>query len=259
MGTKERRVQASKQNKQVYFDNYGITESTAKTQNKYKESYGYKQFELTAKQLEFKNIIKSNILTFCEGPAGVGKTMTALHYAVEEYLKETGMNIIIIRTPVEVGSDKVGFLPSDLKEKLAPHFSSSKILLESLLSPQKVQADMEGPNKRIQFIIPNYLIGSTWDNCLLIVDEAQQIQPLIMKLILERIGVKSKLIVLGDPTQLYTTTKDRHGMRDAMSRFFRENADGELVSKYPDIGYYKFDADDCMRSDIVKTVLKAYS
>ena len=58
-------------------------------------------------------------------------------------------------TPVEAGSDKIGFLPSDLKDKLEPHFSSTKLLLETLLSPDKVQADMEGRYKRIQFLSPN--------------------------------------------------------------------------------------------------------
>lgn len=263
MGTKIRRVQAKKERKAVEFSN-GRSDSTKHTHDKYQtgghqDKNGLNDIKLSERQKEFQEVIRNNIITFAEGPAGVGKTMTALHYAVKQYLLEPSTKIIVIRTPVEAGADKVGFLPSDLKEKLEPHFSSVKVLLETLLTPAKVQADMEGPYKRIQFLIPNYAIGATWDNAIIVIDEAQQIQPLIMKLLLERVGTNSKVVVMGDPSQLYVNSKDRHGMKDAISRFFKRETDGTLTSHYPDIDYFKFDAKDCMRSDIVKDVIDAYS
>lgn len=216
---------------------------------------GYHNFQLSGAQQECLETIENNIITFVHGRAGVGKSLAAFYFAVKQYLNNPAMRIIVIRTPVEAGQDKIGFLPSDLKEKLEPHFSSTKLLLEQLLNPQKVQADIEGPYKRIQFLIPNFAIGTTWDNAIICIDEAQQIQPLIMKLLLERIGVNSKVIVMGDPSQVYSGDKNRQGMSDAISKFFDKDT---MESKYPDVGYFQFSIDDCMRSDIVKTVLQAY-
>lgn len=219
---------------------------------------GYRHFNLSPAQKACVDIIKANTITFVEGPAGSGKSAGVLYHYIQQYLADPTLRIFIIRTPVEASSDKVGFLPNDLKDKLAPHFSSTKLLLEQLLTPEKVQADIDGPYKRIQFLIPNFAIGSTWDNALVFIDEGQQIQPMIMKLLLERIGVNSKVVVAGDPSQVYSGNKDRQGMKDAMNKFFLTK-DNVLVSKYPDIGYFKFSIEDCMRSDIVKTVLQAYS
>lgn len=156
--------------------------------------------------------------------------------------------------------DKVGFLPDDLKCKLEPHFASTKAILEELLTTQKVDADINGPHKRIQFLVPNFILGATIENATIIIDEAQTLNPVIMKLLLERIGVNSKMIIMGDPSQVYSSNKDRQGMRDAISKFFKINEENGQVQdpKYPDIGYFKFNIQDVMRSDIVKTVLMAY-
>jgi len=221
--------------------------------------FGFKDFTLSDSQKKCLTVIENNIITFVQGRAGTGKTMIALHYAVQQYLKEYSQRIIVIRTPVEANStDKIGYLPSELKDKIEPHFVSAKTILEDLLNKDKVDADLNGPHKRIQFLIPNFALGVTWDNATIIIDEAQMMQPLIMKLLLERIGVNSKVIVLGDPSQLYNADAKRQGMADAIQKFFIKEED-KHVAKYPDIGYFEFSIDDCMRSDIVKTVLEAYS
>lgn len=220
------------------------------------ESYGYKKFSITDKQKECLDIIENNTITFIEGLAGSGKSLCALYYAVKEYLVDPTKKIVVIRTPMEATvHDKVGFLLSELKDKLEPHFASSKLLLEQLLSPSKVAADMGGKNERIQFRIPNFILGATLDSCITIIDEGQILHPTIMKLLLERIGQNSKCIILGDPSQVYNSQKDRQGMADAIDKFF----DKDKNPLYKDVAYFKFDIDHCMRSDIVKTVLKAYS
>lgn len=190
-----------------------------------------------------------------------GKSMTSLYYSVKEYLNTPTQKIIVIRTPMEATlHDKVGFLPDNLSCKLQPHFASTKLLLEQLLTPAKVQADIEGPHKRIEFLVPNFALGCTFDNAIIIVDEAQTIPPVIMKLLLERIGTNSKMIVLGDPSQIYSNDKNRQGLTDAISKFFIVDSSFKVEQpKFEDIGYFRFSIDDCMRSDIVKTVLKAYS
>ncbi len=79
-------------------------------------------------------------------------------------------------------------------------------------------------------------------------------QPLILKLLLERIGHNTKTIVLGSSGQLYATEKGRNALRDAMDRFFTR----DMQKKYEGIGYYKFPLDSVMRADIVKDVIRAY-
>lgn len=216
---------------------------------------GYKKMTLSNSQKECLKVIQNNILTFVKGPAGAGKSLVAFYYAVLEAQRNPTQKIIVIRTPVESGKDRIGFLPDDLNKKMEPHFASAKILLESLLTPGKVDADMNGKHKSIQFLIPNYALGSTFDNATIIIDEAQMLEPLIMKLLLERTGVNSKVIILGDPTQVYARDHSRNGLTHAYNRFFDENNE----PRFEDVGTFSFGVDDIMRSDFVKTVINAYS
>lgn len=216
---------------------------------------GYTKMVLSDAQEECIDVIQNNILTFVTGPAGAGKSLAAFYYAVKEVQKNPAQKIIVIRTPVESGKDKIGFLPDDLNKKLEPHFSSAKILLENLLTPGKVDADLNGKHKKIQFLIPNYALGCTFDNSIVVIDEAQMLEPLIMKLLLERIGTNSKVIVLGDPTQLYSSDHTRNGLTHSFSKFFTRDG----LPRFDDVGAFTFGVDDIMRSDFVKTVIRAYS
>lgn len=224
----------------------------------YQDSYGINQFKLSEAQKKAQNVIRENTLSFVEGVAGSGKSLGILHQFVKEYLEDSTKKIVVIKTPVESsGKDRIGFLPDDLQSKLAPHFAATKKTLSDLLSVGKVEADM---GHRIDFLCPNFILGSTLDNSLILIEEAQQLEPMIMKLLLERIGKNSVCVVTGDPEQLYTGDKkfnDRNGMSDAISRFFTTE-NGVMVPKYSDVGYFKFDIEDVQRSEIVKTVLRAY-
>lgn len=246
------------------------TPASLKTSNKYNDeasvnnNHGIKNVVLSTAQKECINVIKNNIITFVEGFAGTGKTLCALHYAVTEYLKSRENNIIVIRTPVENNTDKIGFLPASLAEKCEPHFVSAKDALDLLLNKEKVEADLKNVrNQRLQFKIPNYALGVTFENAIIIIDEAQMLQPLIMKLLLERIGNNSKLIILGDQSQIYTKDIARNGLKDALTKFFNCTITDQTVivnePKYENIGYFKFGIEDMQRSDIVKTVIKAYN
>jgi len=209
------------------------------------------QFKPTESQWEFIDKIEANTVCFIDSPAGCGKTAATLWYFCKQYLRDPSLEIVITRTPAEVGKDKVGFLPLGVTQKIEPHYASTKKLLEDFLGREKVAADMD---KRIHFTIPNYVLGSTMDGKLWLIDESQLLQPIIMKLLLERIGKNTKVVVSGSSTQIYTADKDRNGMQDAISRFF--NADGS--SKYDGFAKHKFTVDDVMRSEIVKSVLRAY-
>ncbi len=209
------------------------------------------KFIPTQKQKAMIRKIESNTITFVDSVAGVGKSATALYWMCQQYLRNPLINIVITRTPVEVGADKIGFLPSTLEEKCAVHFASAKVLLEEFLGKAKVEADL---GKRIHFTIPNYALGMTMKNTLWLIDETQQLQPIILKLLLERIGEGTKVIVAGCSSQIYTTDRNRNALADGMKRFF--NANGS--AKYKGFALQSFTVDDCMRSDIVKDVIRAY-
>lgn len=210
---------------------------------------------LTDKQKDFLDVIEANTITICEGLAGTGKTLTALSYAIKALKAKDVDSIIVVRTPVENNMDKIGFLPDTVEAKLEPHFASARNIVEMLEGKAKAS---EWIGKSIHFKIPNFMLGCTFDNTIVIVDEAQELQPLILKMILERTGLNSKVIVIGDPSQLYSQDKTRRGLSDAIRRFFKDGPDGK-ESLYDKVGYFKFGVDDVVRSDIVKTVIEAYS
>lgn len=228
---------------------------SSKAKSQWGEAYGINKITLTDSQTTLKNKILANDLVFCEGSAGTGKTLAVLFTFVKEYLADPSKQIIIIRTPVEAGVDKIGALPDDKAAKIAPHFASTRKLLELLLTKGKVETDL---SHRIHFEVPNYCLGATFDNSLILIDEVQQLNPLILKLLLERTGVNSKVVCLGDNTQLYVDAKGRNALLDAIPRFFYKE-DGEVLPKYDNVEYHKFTVDDVQRSELVKTVIRAYS
>lgn len=211
------------------------------------------KLELTKSQKQVGNLIKAKDLVFVEGAAGSGKTTGILAEFAQTYLADTTKQIIIIRTPVEAGPDKIGFLPNGLDDKIEPHFASAKEVLNLLLGSGKVQSDT---GHRIHFKIPNYCLGSTWDNALVLIDEAQQMPPMIMKLLLERAGKNTKIVVAGDPSQLYVTDKNRNGLSHAMDQFI--DKDGEPY--YDSVDWFRFPLEDSKtRSELAYTVVHAYN
>lgn len=215
------------------------------------------QFKPTlAQQLAIEES-QANTLTFIKGPAGSGKTSAVLYDYCKEYLRDSRKQIVVIRSAFEAGQlDKIGFLPNELEDKLQPHFESVKKILIDFLGKGKVESDIA--SGRIKFMIPNFALGMTITNGLVLLDEAQVIQPMILKLILERVGKGTRIVVAGDPSQLYADTQEgklRNGLSDAIGRFVGQNG----VPKYDDVGYFEYQIDDIQRSDIVKTVVRAYS
>lgn len=218
------------------------------------DSYGISEFKPSIYQQECLEVIEQNKITFVDSYAGTGKTSIALYYACREYLTDLRKKIIFVRTPAEMGGDKIGFLPGEanLTDKLGPHFESTKSLIIDFIGKNKFEADL---GKRIFFTIPNFALGHTREDCIYIIDESQLLQPLILKLLLERIGSYTKTIVLGSSGQLYADDKqNRNALRDALERFFDEDG----YSKYDNIAYYKFPIEAVMRDDVVKDVIRAY-
>ena len=214
-----------------------------------------KQFHPTEQQKVAINVSRENTLSFIVGVPGSGKSSCILWDYCQEYLKDPSKQIVIIKSPTEAGQlDKLGYLPGERDEKLAVHFAANRKILEEFLGKGKVECDL---GKRIHLLPPNYLLGMTFDNSLVLIEEAQQLQPMILKLILERTGMNTRVCCVGDPMQLYTDAKEsklRNGLSDAIKRFFNEDG----TPKFKDVGYYKFGVESVMRSEIVKTVIKAY-
>ena len=99
------------------------------------------------------------------------------------------------------------------------------------------------------------MLGSTLDNSLILIDECQQLSPLILKLVLERTGINSRVCVLGDNSQLYVDAKGRNALRDAIPRFF----DSKGIAKFKNVAYHEFSVEDVVRSELTKTIIRAYS
>lgn len=220
------------------------------------EAIGMKTFHPSKWQKEALEVISNHKITFVDSSAGVGKTSVALFYACQQYLADVNKKIVFVRTPAEVGKDRIGFLPgaatTGMEDKLGPHFESTKALLVDFIGKGKMESD-EG--KRIFFTIPNFALGKTFSDTIYIIDESQLLEPLILKLLLERIGLGTQAIVLGSSGQMYADNGNgRNALRDAVTRFF----DADKNKKYERIGYYKFPLEACMRDDVVIDVITAY-
>ena len=210
-------------------------------------------FTPSAAQKKLGNLLRENTIVFVEGPPGTGKSAGALFYFSLEYLNDRSKNIVVIRTPVEAGSDKIGALPGTEEEKLCPHFKPYQKILDKMLGG-KFKSDF---NKRIFFTIPNFILGDTLEDSLILIEEAQMLTPLTMKLLLERIGKGSKVVITGDNSQVYTQTA-RGGLKDALGRFFDIQHDGYVINHYEDIAYISFEDAEQQRDSIVTSIIKAY-
>ncbi len=224
------------------------------------QTKGLDSFKLNQKQKCVNNMLIEYPLVFVQGCAGTGKTTGILHHFAREYIQDKTKKIVIIRTPVEAGPDKIGALPGDKEDKLEPHFKAYEKILTDFIGG-KFKADF---GKRIEFMIPNYALGITLDDSLVLIDEAQQITPDIMKLLLERLGQNTVCAVVGDHTQMYAKDKNkRNGLTHAISKCFvereRSNGDVELEPRSTMISSFKYDPQDNVRSDISREIVKLYS
>lgn len=217
--------------------------------------YGINEWVLNDEQQALRELIYTKDIVFVEGKAGTGKSSTVLYSYVEQYLQDKYKKIVVIRQPVEVGPDKIGALPNGLDEKLEPHFIAYRDILEELLSKGKVECDF---NKRIFFMPSNFAIGRSFHDSLILITEAQQMPPMILKMLLERIGRNSTCIVEGDSTQMYTTDARRNGLCAAVKVFFDELGCVRKDTWEDNLAFYRFSNQYNMRSEIVQIVNDAY-
>jgi phosphate starvation-inducible PhoH-like protein len=199
----------------------------------------------TANQKRLVTAAEKNDVVFAIGPAGTGKTYTAVAMAVRALKNKVVKKIILTRPAVEAG-ESLGFLPGDLKEKIDPYLRPLYDALDDMIPADKLGYYMS--TRTIEIAPLAYMRGRTLDNCFIILDEAQNATDLQLKMFLTRIGANAKAIITGDLTQVDLPKNQKSGLAKA-SRILR-NVDG--------IGYIELDEEDVVRHRLVKAILKAY-
>ncbi|HLO82404.1 MAG TPA: PhoH family protein [Chitinophagaceae bacterium] len=199
----------------------------------------------TANQKRMVTASDKNDIIFAIGPAGTGKTYTAVALAVRALKNKMVKKIILTRPAVEAG-ESLGFLPGDLKEKIDPYLRPLYDALDNMIPADKLGYYMQ---TRVIEIAPlAYMRGRTLDHAYIILDEAQNATDLQIKMFLTRIGSNAKAIITGDLTQVDLPKNQRSGLDKAIR--ILKNIDG--------IGHIELDEEDVVRHRLVKAIIKAY-
>ena len=188
---------------------------------------------------------EENDLLFAVGPAGSGKTYTAIALAVRALKNREVKRIILSRPAVEAG-EKLGFLPGDMKEKIDPYLQPLYDALQDMIPAAKLTEYME--KGTIQIAPLAFMRGRTLSDAVVILDEAQNTTALQLKMFLTRLGFGSKMIVTGDMTQIDLPPTQKSGLHDAMNRF--KDIQG--------IKIIEFNEKDIVRHPLVKHIVAAY-
>lgn len=182
---------------------------------------------------------------FSYGPAGTGKTFLSVCYAVNALLNKEVQRLILTRPVVEAG-ESLGFLPGDYTQKINPYLTPLFDALNRILTPE-IYAKLNAKNM-IEVAPLAYMRGRTFENCIVILDEAQNATCRQMKMFLTRLGENAKLIINGDVTQIDLPYKVKSGMVEAL----------EVLRNVPEIGIVEFKECDVVRHPVVKKIISAY-
>lgn len=200
----------------------------------------------TANQRLLVEEYKKNDLLFAIGPAGSGKTYTAIALAVRALKNKEVKKIILSRPAVEAG-EKLGFLPGDMKDKIDPYLQPLYDALEDMIPPAKLAEYMT--NKTIQIAPLAFMRGRTLSDAIIILDEAQNTSVQQIKMFLTRMGLGSKMIITGDMTQIDLPPQQKSGLKDAM----------EVLKDIKGIGFVHFNQKDIVRHKLVQRIVDAYN
>jgi len=199
----------------------------------------------TANQRRMVESIVRNDILFAIGPAGTGKTYTAVALAVRALRNKEVRRIILTRPAVEAG-ENLGFLPGDLKEKVDPYLRPLYDALDDMIPAEKLKVFLE--NRTIEVAPLAFMRGRTLDNCFVILDEAQNATDMQMKMFLTRMGPTAKFIVTGDVTQIDLPKKQQSGLQTAL----------RLLEGIEGIDMIYLSGGDVVRHKLVKRILEAY-
>ena len=199
----------------------------------------------TANQRRMVDSIDTNDIIFAIGPAGTGKTYTAVALAVRALKNKEIKRIILTRPAVEAG-ENLGFLPGDLKEKIDPYLRPLYDALDDMIPAEKLKLYLE--NRTIEIAPLAFMRGRTLDNCFVILDEAQNATDRQLKMFLTRMGPTAKFIVTGDITQIDLPKVQHSGLHTGL----------RILADIKGIDIIYLNGDDVVRHKLVKNILRAY-
>lgn len=199
----------------------------------------------TFNQRKLVDAMLKNDMVFAIGPAGTGKTYTAVAMAVRALKNKEVKRIVLTRPAVEAG-ENLGFLPGDLKEKLDPYLQPLYDALFDMIPAEKLHEYME--NRVIEIAPLAFMRGRTLDKCFVILDEAQNATEVQMKMFLTRMGMSAKFAITGDMSQVDLPLKQKSGLGIAVDKL--KNVEG--------IGIVRLNQNDVVRHQIVKDIIIAF-
>ena len=199
----------------------------------------------TQNQKDYFKLLNSKDIVFAYGPAGTGKTFLAVAKAVASLQQGLVKKIVLSRPAVEAG-EKLGFLPGDLKEKVDPFLRPIYDALYEMMPYDQVEKKLA--NNIIEIAPIAFMRGRTLEDCFIILDEAQNTTKIQMKMFLTRLGKNSKMVVVGDNTQIDLISKNDSGLIDASKK----------LKNIQDIGFIELDQRDVIRHTVVRKIINAY-
>ena len=199
----------------------------------------------TSNQRKLVDLSYDKDMVFAIGPAGTGKTYTAVALAVRALKNKEVKRIILTRPAVEAG-ENLGFLPGDMKDKLDPYMQPLYDALNDMIPSEKLKAFIE--ERVIQIAPLAFMRGRTLDNAFVILDEAQNTTVQQMKMFLTRMGRSAKFVVTGDMTQIDLPNRQKSGLSHSL----------DLLKDVPEIGMVYLDQKDVIRHKLVMKIIQAY-
>ncbi len=234
------------------YDNFPNAESSSSEEvmpeDTYTIVYGNEGRIVKARTKNQKRLVDEfykNDLIFALGPAGTGKTYTAIALAVRALKNKEVKKLILTRPAVEAG-ERLGFLPGDMKDKLDPYLQPLYDALRDMIHPKKLEALME--EGIIQIAPLAYMRGRTLDSAFVILDEAQNTSLGQLKMFLTRMGCHAKFIVTGDATQVDLPNKNDSGLLKGVG----------LVKDIKGIAIVNFTTEDIVRHPLVTKIINAF-
>lgn len=221
------------------------------------QDYNLGWFKPKGKQQDIQSAMETKELIIVNSPSGTGKSSTIIHKALSDYKRGRFNKIILIKTPAESGTDQIGFLTGSKNEKLLSHMESMKSIFLHFMTKNKLENDIASGN--LVFDVPNYLQGRTIDNAIIILEEAQVMNPDTVKLCAERAGKDSIVVVAGDSDQRYAIKKREDGLRDLIDRVCYENYNALFPIKDEVVAYVEMDYSHNMRSNLSRYITEIYA
>jgi phosphate starvation-inducible protein PhoH and related proteins len=206
---------------------------------------GYDIRAKTFRQRHYIQAVRTHDLTFCIGPAGTGKTFLAAVLGVQALLNNEFERLILTRPAVEAG-EKLGFLPGDLQQKIDPYLRPLYDALYEFIDPEKIPGLMERGVIEVAPIA--YMRGRTLNNAFVILDEAQNTTPAQMKMIVTRLGFRSRMVVTGDVTQTDLPQNQTSGLAIAQ----------KVLHSVEGIAFCNLTKADVVRHPLVQRIVAAY-